>query len=336
MYKVIFDTNSIHNPESPSNFFGGREELERFLKVAEIIIPDMVIEEIRNQKRKHLISKRDAFLSNPFHSLKNLDKNETKNFDINNCILQLEADEKLPFSTIGLTRSNAIEEIKKLCLANDPPFDGKSDKGFKDAYIYLSILEYLENCSDKEVFFVTNDNRLKEAFAENPIIKIVKDFSDFENYIVDYFSENYFIEKLKEELSEDVDSDSIEDVWLNIDENWVLKIKCTDKICFVEVDFFSKEIIGYSDVDFSDNIRQLVCSEAFQTTHSCIEEIKDYANYFSDDEIATLLTAAAENPQIYRISDDDDVKEFFVNIFDAKSQLVPDVKDKFRKYYLKT
>ncbi len=51
-YKVIFDTNTIRGPEpSHLEFFGGRNELNRFLNVSEIIIPDIVVDEIIQQKK---------------------------------------------------------------------------------------------------------------------------------------------------------------------------------------------------------------------------------------------------------------------------------------------
>jgi hypothetical protein len=44
--KVIFDTNTLRNTE-PKTFLGGRDDLKKFSKVAEIIFPDIVIEELK-------------------------------------------------------------------------------------------------------------------------------------------------------------------------------------------------------------------------------------------------------------------------------------------------
>jgi len=65
MEKVIFDTNFIRNTEA-KHFLGGRSELEKFAKVAELVFPDIVIEEIKNQKRKNLEKNKSSFLSNPY------------------------------------------------------------------------------------------------------------------------------------------------------------------------------------------------------------------------------------------------------------------------------
>lgn len=334
-YKAVFDTNTIRNAESVEDFLGGRSELERFLKVSEIIIPDIVIEEIKSQKRKHLISKRDSFLSNPFHFLRKIDENETKNFDIEKWILELADDESLPYSVISLTRDNVLEDIKNLCLGNLPPFEESSDKGFKDAYIYFTILEFLDNIEGESIFVVTKDDRLKMAFAGNARATVVKDFDEFEKYIDIYFREEYFINRLKEEVSENVTADCIEEIWLNTEENWTIKLSCDEKIYFVEVDFSSREIIGFTDFNFAEVITGLIASNTFRDTHAYIVMVKEYVRYFSDQEIQNIIEAATINNQIYSIATDEDVKEFFVPIYKAKAQIISDeeIHRKFNQFF---
>lgn len=330
-YKVVFDTNSIRNAESVSDFLGGRSELERFLKVSEIIIPDIVIEEIKNQKRKHLISKRDSFLFNPFHSLRKIDENETKNFDIDVWISGLATGEKIPYTTIYLTRADGLNEIKRLCLGNLPPFEENCDKGFKDAYIYLTIVDYLNSLPVGEnIFVVTKDDRLREAFNNRAHITVVKDFAEFEKNIDLYFKEEYFVNRLKEKISEKITVECLDEIWLNAGENWTIKILCDEKKYFTEVDFASREIIDFTDFDFASGINDLINSGTFDNTHTAIEKIKEYIKYFSNDEIVNLIEAATINTQIRWVAKDEDVKEFFLPIYKAKSQLVSDeIKSEF-------
>lgn len=323
-YKVIFDTNSIKNAESVADFLGGRAELERFLKVSEIIIPDIVIEEIKNQKRKHLISKRDSFLSNPFHFLRKINEEETKSFDIEKWITDLVDKESVPHTVIFLTQDNVLDRIKKLCLANLPPFEESCDKGFKDAYIYFTILEYLEGIDGENVFVVTNDDRLRMAFDKNARVAVVKNFEEFEKHIDSYFRDEYFINRLKERVSENITSDCIKDTWLNTNENWVIKLLCDDKNYFVEVDFSTREIIGFTDFDFSIFVRELINSGSFANTHSMTSSLSGYIQYLSNQDIIDLVGASTENSQIYSISTDEDVKEFFISLFELKSQIITD------------
>lgn len=329
-YKVIFDTNSIRNAESVADFLGGRAELERFLKVSEIIIPDIVIEEIKSQKRKHLISKRDSFLSNPFHFLRKIDEEETKSFDIEKWITDLVDEESVPHTVIFLTKDNVLDEMKKLCLVNLPPFEENCDKGFKDAYIYFTILEYLESIDGENVFVVTNDDRLRMAFDNEARVTVVKNFDEFEKYIDSYFREEYFINRLKEEVSGNITTDCIEEIWLNTNENWVIKILCDEKTYFVEVDFSTREIIGFTDFDFSTFVRELVNSGSFANTHSMISSLSEYVQYFSNQDIIDLIGASTENSQIYSISTDEDVKEFFTSLFESKSQIITDEESTLR------
>lgn len=334
-YKAIFDTNSIRNAESVDKFLGNHDELERFLKVSEIIIPEIVIDEIKAQKTKSLISKRDAFLSNPFHLLRKIDKEKTINFDIDKYIQDLIESETTPFTVIHLTRSTVLEDIKKLCIGNEPPFEDGSDKGFKDSLIYFTIIEYLDSCDYDKVFVVTKDVRLTKAFLGLSKVTVVKDFDEFEKYIDVYFREEYFINRLKEVVSASINSSSIEEIWLNVEENWTIKVICEDKTYFVEVDFSSREIIDSTDYNFSGGITELISSGAFRTTHDQIELIKDYINYFSNEQIKNLIEAATTNNQIYSISTDEDVKEFLLPLFRSKSQLVDDeVKQEFSKLYI--
>ena len=139
--KVIFDTNTVRNEGSPNTFLGGRAELKKFEKVADIIFPEIVVDEIRSQKKKNLISKQSSFIENIFHKLRGIDENETKSFNIDDFILKLEADEDISYSTIRLKNySSLLPKMKYMAINNEPPFEKKSDKGFKDAYIYFSIL----------------------------------------------------------------------------------------------------------------------------------------------------------------------------------------------------
>jgi rRNA-processing protein FCF1 len=333
-HKVIFDTNSIRNAESVSDFLGGRDDLGRFLKVSEIIIPDIVIEEIKMQKKKHLISKRDSFLSNPFHFLRSVDERGTNDFDIDNWISELAGKESVPYTVIFLSKKEGIlEKIKKMCLECSPPFEENSDKGFKDAYIYFTILEFLDTCQE-QIFVVTKDERLKAALSTKGQIKTIKDFAEFERNVDDYFKDEYFISRLREEVDSDIKTESIENTWLNAQGNWVIKVICSSGTYYIEVDFSSREIIGYIDFDFLVNIDGLITSGSFRVTHEWIDSVKEHVNFFSDNDIYRLVKAAAENDQIYSIADDEDVRDFFTNLYRSKSQIIEgDLKENFEKYF---
>lgn len=183
---------------------------------------------------------------------------------------------------------------------------------------------------------MTKDNGLRKALSSEGRIKVVTDYEEFEKYVDDYFRAEYFISRLKEEIDSEIDDTSIEGAWLNIDGNWVLKIICNEKVYFVEVDFASREILGFIDSDFSTCIEQLIVSGSFSGTHGAVAEIANFIKYFSDDDVQKLIKAAVENEQIYWIASDEDVKDFFIKLYQSKHQIIPeDIKSQFEQYFIK-
>ncbi|MCK5679593.1 DUF4935 domain-containing protein [bacterium] len=323
MEKVIFDTNFIRNKD-PEQFLGGRSELEKFAKVAELVFPDIVIEEIKNQKRRNLESKKDSFLKNPFHWLRKLDHDETKNFDIESHLTELEYNETLEYSVIKLSDYSVLEQMKELALKKLPPFDAgdNTDKGFKDACMYFSTLEYLQTIPDKLVFVCCKDGRLKEAFKKHPNIIVIESFDEFIQNSITVFYDDYFIEKLKTEIHCDISKESIIDYWVNINDNRVLLIEIEDKKTAVEVD--AGEIVAFEKIDtYSKSIKSLIDTGSFATTHSVIEKLNPYLHFLSDDEILKIFNACLDNGQIWMIMTDEDVKQFISTLYHSKKGILP-------------
>lgn len=322
MEKVIFDTNFIRNTEA-KHFLGGRSELEKFAKVAELVFPDIVIGEIKNQKRKNLESKKDSFLKNPFHWLRKLDHDETRNFNIESHIAELEEKETLKYSVINLSDYSVLEKMKELALKKLPPFDAgdNTDKGFKDACIYFTTLEYLQSIPDKSVFVCCKDGRLKEAFQKHPNIIVVDSYDGFIKNSITRFYDDYFIEKLQSEIHADISKEHIIEYWININENRVLLIEVDSEKYAVEVD--AGEIVAFEKVSsYLATINSLINAGAFETTHAAIEKLTPYIHFLSDDEIVTILEAARTNEQIYWIISDDDVKQFISTLYESKKEML--------------
>lgn len=324
--KVIFDTNIIFDKiwEKPWNsehgkFFGGRDELEKFSKVSDIIFPDIVIEELEYQIKRALIEKKKTFLENPFHWIRRINQEETIEFDIEKHISELKEMEEISYTTIELTDFSIVKKMKDLALKKEAPFaaEDKTDKWFKDAYLYFTILEYLQKITDKYVFVCTKDIRLKEALQKHPNIKIIDSFEKFKENGITSFLSPYFIEWLNTHLGAWITQDDIDDYWINTNDNYVLSITMSETKILVEID--AGEIIGSVDYsEFSDVIDALVNSGNFSTTHSSIEILTNFIQYLTDEEILRILVATTENNQIWWITSDDDVKEFIWKLFESK------------------
>src|SRR3989344_3157287 len=243
--KVIFDTSCISGEEGQGTFLGGRSELDQFSLVADIIIPEIVIEEIRAQKHRSLVRKQGSFLSNTFHKILGFDETQTREFNIEEYITKLEDDEPLEYTTIPLTDHSVLVKMKGMALIGQAPFSENSDKGFKDAYIYFTVMEYLSSLLDGEiVYFITGDEQLKTSFEHNPRVRVVADFAEFTKYRTENFREEYFISQLHEEVDFTITPDDITGIWLNVNDNWVLQIETGGDVYRVEVDFTSREILS--------------------------------------------------------------------------------------------
>lgn len=320
--KVIFDTNSVHNDDSIS-FFGNRNELKQFSKVADIVIPKIVIEELRRKKLKKLINKRRSFIDNPFHNLKGLNKEETKQYDIDTFIQGLLDSEEFEFSVIDLKDNSVFDEIKDLALKKLPPFEKSddTDKGFKDALIYFAIREYLDEIPDKYIFVCVSDGRFKEALIQHPNIIVVKNYQDFKEKSISQYYDDYFIQQVEKELSIKITEDNIIEHWNNYDDNQNVYIKTDDEEFVVEVD--SGEIVNSANKNqFSENLQALIGSTSFNNTDVCVDELEQYKTLFSQEEINSLLAAAYDNTQIRWIIDKDALTQFFGPLYLSNKYLV--------------
>ncbi len=321
--KVIFDTNAVNNDDS-NYFFGNRKELALFAQSAEIVIPKIVIEELRRKKTRKLLSKRQSFIDNPFHRFKGLTKEETKQYNIDEHIQNLLDNEEYDFTIIDLKDNSVFDNIKELALKKQPPFEKSddTDKGFKDALIYFTILEYLQEIPDKYIFVCVKDGRFKEALQKHDNIIIVKDYSEFKQKSISQFFDDYFIESVNIEITDvEITKEYIVEYWHNINDNQNVLIKVEDDEYIIEVD--SGEIVGSSKPElYKPNIELLIKSDDFETTHNAIEELSSFENYFSDEDIFKILNASFSNEKIKWIINEDDVKEFIGTLYKAKSELV--------------
>ena len=330
--KVIFDTNRLYNKQGTSFFAKNICKLESFQQVSEIIIPDIVIAELENKYKRDFEEEKEKFVKTILNSFLNHDADilspEEK-------ISQLKENEVIKNTVIELKDSSVLFKMKELALKKEPPFkkNVKEDPGFKDAYIYFTVLEYLQTCTDKYIFVCTEDITLKEALEKHQNIKVIKDFEEFNEHRISIFCDEYFISKLQENINENIKKENILDFWINIKGNQILLIKIKDEEFVVEVD--NREIQNFvNKSEYEHNIKALMNSNDFGNTHQIIKILSDYINYFSDEEIEEMFNAIFENFQI-KGAFGYGVKEFYGKLFEAKKEtLEPDLKEKLEKLFV--
>ncbi len=262
-HKIFFDTNIIRNSEGTEHFLGGREQLERFRKVAEIMIPNIVITEIKNQRRKHFRAKRDSFFDNPFFKLMGLNQDRLSDDKIEKWIEQLEEKEKIEYTKVSVKDREILPEIFELAINNQAPFEIESDRGFKDTLIYFTILQFVEDNPSDQIYFICKDGRLGEAFEQHEKIKVFRNYDEYERHQRDYFTDNYFIERLHEQIvgmygneyekllqPSSLNPSCIKSIKLDKQLNWVLNVVIDELEFIVEIDYISKEIISILDLNF--------------------------------------------------------------------------------------
>ena len=322
--KVIFDTNIVRNTEI-NTFFGGKKELELFVQDADIIIPFTVVEEIKRQKRIALKSKKDSFISNPFHKLRGINEEDTKSFDIEAYIQKLLDEETIPFEIIDLKSNEVLPLIKELAILKKPPFeeaDG-TDKGFKDALIYFSVLEFLQEFPQKYVFVCAKDNRLGEAFKDNPSVFVVKDYKEFKQHSISQFFDEYFIERANEELCITIAKENIKEYWYNINDNKVVLIEFEEKEYVIETDSGEIENSCLRN-EYSAQIDALVITGSFDQTYELVDNLLTYTVFFNNEEILKILNASLKNDQIRWIIEEPQIKELLGPLFESRKEIIDD------------
>jgi len=130
------------------------------------------------------------------------------------------------------------------------------------------------------------------------------------------YQDDYFLSKLSDSLEQDIKSENIVDLWININENHILLIKIENEEFVVEVE--SGEITSTANKkDY--NVNNLISSGSYATTHSAVAELDKYKHFLSDKEIVDILQATTENSQIIP---DEDVQQFIHDIFETKKDTI--------------
>ena len=288
--KIVTDTNALVSKNTFDSLFGNRSELEKILAIpgTELVVPSIVIDELLHQKSAAFKTAKSRLTESAYY--KKRISNEIKaSIESDNIGLDvLRSDTSIPHTTIDLKdKSAALDKIRQLATNYQAPFqvyssDKKenSDKGFKDAYIALTVDEYLAQISDKEnIFLLTNDGRLAEYFQGNSRVIRVRNYDEISRQI---------------ELPEDREN--------RVADNQPAGI----------VKPLSQERLSIQTLltDFRN-------SGTFATTHALVVKVAKLvkANKLTDSDYMDILESTTENNQINWLLGDSDVRDFALPIF---------------------
>ena len=242
MYCLIFDTNALFQAyEKKADFttFSFNSTFENVIDMINqldiynqvtVAIPSVVWSEMEKQ----IIEKHDELLSTYKNTITkklfpeySIHKNSTINYPeyIKAKIAEYKKEISVGMNKvieIPIASSNRFESIINRAFGKLPPFEGKdkkSDKGFKDALLWESILEFsLTHCNLKIIYY-SKDNAFGESllkeFAENvsnSSLFICKNESEVKTQLEAWAKE---IDKYSYQPIEDFDENKRIGEWLN-------------------------------------------------------------------------------------------------------------------------
>lgn len=331
--KIIFDSNFLLNKKCNS-FFAKLEELSNFARYWDIIIPDIVIWELEEKYKRLFLTEKEKFIKTLLHSLLN---HNIDTINVEEKIQDLKDSNPISYQTITIIDYSILENIKSLALKKEAPFEEWewTDKGFKDAYIYFAILEYLQSNTNEEIFVCTNDWRLTQALERHPEIKIIKDFNEFQESTL--LITDYLIEKIKEEVSNnELEESDVISTRENINWNYIIEIwNLPTYLIEVEkgdiIDWTTDDDLYIEDWNLYDRYNLIEFfkeTSSFGETHHWVSILHPIIKYLSFWEMKEILEAVISNYQINRIIHDEDVKQFIWDIFNfIKDRLSNELKE---------
>jgi hypothetical protein len=318
---VFVDTNVIDNKGSAQHFLGGRFDLEKISKRADIGLPRVVYDELSRHICKYLINQKDSFRRNPHRHILNIEDCVIDKIDPKQLVDDIVKGETIGYEVIDLVDENkAYKEIYEHSIMGTPPFEKSGDKGFKDTIIAKTIDQYVLANPKRKVFLMTRDDKLKEYFEENDRVLLICDYDDFDReYSDDKLTEEGVMERVWDYLAETgltvLMNKQPDDIWLNHEGNIVTYF--IDENLYLLIDSTAREPISSISEDINEALISLEGVNSFANAHIAVAEIDgvfDYYNLESIKQIARILTS---NDQIYNIGKDDDIAQFAAKVLEA-------------------
>lgn len=318
---LIMDTN-IYEKNEKAKFDFSTLPLERYYKIIKtielnnlkdevnIFFPEIVILELlahHKNRLKENLSELDK-LNSSFINFSSIEIKGMDKISIDETIEDLKEKYFNELNIIEIPKKNDLfNEILKMSLEKIPPFEGNSDKGFKDAILFLSIVDYAKNNHfDKFVLFskdkVFKNHEIdfkkrfnyevhgKKGFIKNSKEFEINDSSNISEFIISEF-----------ELFNDL-KNHIQSIFLSILEN----------------DYESKETIEINSNDYEISEFELIEDDIF------IYQLEE--NQF-EVEFYLYVYFYAENDDWFIF--DEDEKYIYKNVIQSESYIFEKIDDQW-------
>lgn len=221
---IVFDTNAIYKFYDQLDVIISKAMNNNYLPY----IPQLVIYEYKKKFAREFKSNTKGII-NKFKPY--IEYKDKKNFD--DILQDIQSDIQSNLESLFENRiikydesSNTFKSIINRALEKIPPFSddnekAKSDKGFKDTIIWLSVIEYFKNQGENNVIFISDDkvfvnnsilvNEFKSHTNKNITIKTNEDFLKLIAYDENKKSENIVLKNNDLDFEHDVEINNISD-----------------------------------------------------------------------------------------------------------------------------
>lgn len=264
-YQIIIDTNKCRNT-GMDNFLGNKEELQKFIEDGcEIILPKIVLSELKQQKKIEYKEELNNFINNKFFNNEDANFEKIKLEEFDNIIENQIQDEQGKYYSIIYEITCVDEFYKEMtqkAVLKEAPFDTKSDKGFKDSIVAWCVKEVVDKYN-RTVFLLTKDNRLSQYFVDKDKVKIIESYSEYKKIVLQVENKNLIdnttiIEKLN------IDQADIIKGWYSLNNDYYIVLYSRGCAKF---DIFSKDVIGTIEENPNKIIDELINSSYYAYTH---------------------------------------------------------------------
>ena len=323
-YQIIIDTNKCRNT-GMDNFLGNKEELQKFIEDGcEIILPKIVLSELKQQKKIEYKEELNNFINNKFFNNEDANFEKIKLEEFDNIIENQIQDEQGKYYSIIYEITCVDEFYKEMtqkAVLKEAPFDTKSDKGFKDSIVAWCVKEVVDKYN-RTVFLLTKDNRLSQYFVDKDKVKIIESYSEYKKIVLQVENKNLIdnttiIEKLN------IDQADIIKGWYSLNNDYYIVLYSRGCAKF---DIYSKDVIGTIEENPNKIIDELINSYYYAYTHEKISYIKklNIIEYISKEKLLELFDGFTKNSQLYSIAHDKDVWDFFSKLYKEYKKFMND------------
>ncbi len=199
---IVFDTNFIFKK------YKQLDEIVQELTKKQYVpyVSQMTIYEYKNIMNRNFIKETNSILNKYKHYIEYKDKKNIEEIledmqrDIHSKMELLFKDRVISYNE----DSDTYKKIINRAIEKQPPFvldndKHKSDKGFKDTIIWLSILEYFKSNNENEVIFVSDDSIFSSSNT-SPIL--INEFQNNTNKNIIFKGNNEFLSMISYEIYE--------------------------------------------------------------------------------------------------------------------------------------